>query len=726
VSQNRMSEDLSSALVDSDRIMHVMAWIVIVGSFWIRIWNIGLSGPSTIMGSDEYYIVHSAQSLFTEGNWYPRFQGPHNLAQPDLPEYVTYFIAYFIYKIGYLFGSFTTTSEFLAEYKVGSLGVLLAISRTISVMSGSLTVAVCYYLGRRIFNVRVGLIAAVITSLGWYSFFYSKIGMYDSHVTLFMLISCSYAHRILTRGLTKDYALAGLWGGLATACKYTGVFTAIPIGVAHLLAYKTRKQEIFSTKLGWVGLAAFLGFVLTVPYAVLDFQGLLASYDMLMGYQRGLTREYSWANLNQFWNNTLGQNFGEKFRFLFLGGIVLMSIRHRPKDLLILSLPLVFIISNSRTLVGFYERILQTIVPVGAIICGVLLDWLIQSGLGEVQKRRKWSAEFLDTTLICNLCVVVCLVVLAKPAFQHRIIYDQLIGRSSINEVMNAWVDQYLPSGAKILCDKGSINPSSEKFRVELADFAETNEDFYKQAITRFHYIAIGDFPPRPTLWHRLSQDALLVKEIRGSGYRQGLINQADHIRIFAPYRQTYHPTIDFVHEGGFAVRDSKGQYAWRLPSGFQTSAPIVVTPGKYAVTFKTALSPTSQIPVKCLIYLEMQEVGEFWVRSAKPETFVLNVTISDRPVRLIISPIATSEIENHVETIQQVTIDGKPVGEIWVYPDQRLHLENLEGFNNTLQNLIHGQNHILSVDPIKKGSLAVHQVPAVDLYHVQITLLSN
>jgi len=709
-------------ILEQDRVVNGLAWFVIAIAFGIRIWNIGLGGPSVLAGSDEYYIVHSARSLFEPGNWYPKFAGPHNLAQPDLPEYLTYFIAYAVYKIGFWAGAFTIPTQFLTEYRVGSLDVLLAISRVLCVFSGSATVVACYYLGRKFYNVRVGLVAATITSLGWYNFFYSKIGMYDAHVTLLILLSYFFTYRIFQQGQTKDYIWAGILGGLATACKYTGVFTAIPILTAHILAWRCYQQRLVSLKPFVAALAAAFAFVLTVPYAIWDFSGLLASYDMLMGYQAGEARAYSWDHLREFWVTTLGTNLGFGFRFCFMGGIVLLLVRHKPKDLLLLSLPVVFILVNSRTLVGFYARILQTIVPVCALVAGVFLDWCIQAILKWGQEKGHFLKTGNNLQRWANVCVVGCLIWLAYTPLKERIEFNLMIGRAPIQSVGNQWVNDYLPQGARILCDRGTISPDNRKFDVLLDDLSLRDLDFYAQAIAQYHYIVIGNFPVKQAFWDNLKQDAVLVKEIRGSKYRKGYIQQADHIQIYAPYRRHLDPFVDFVHQGGRGIEDEHAQRAWRLPLGDRMSAPLLLSPGQYTVSFQVALSHQNQPPVTLRIAISDKTLKDHTLVSAQAEKIEIQVQVEKGLQRIELWGESGLDQKWSDRTFKQVLVDSQVVGEMQLTESGSVRMAIFEQFPETLRGLREGDTHMFRVEVLELGLVTAFEVPAIDIYDVHIT----
>ena len=501
-----------------DSIFDWIAWGVFLFAFSLRIWNIGLGSPTVLKGFDEYYIVHSAQSLFyIEGNWYPRWGGVgSSLLMPDLPEYLTYFVAYAVYQAGLAAGSFHSVSQFLGEFHVGTLPVLLAISRLLSVLSGSLVVIAVYYIGRSIFNARIGLTAAAIVSVSEYHLVWSKIGMYDAHATLFTLLSFYYSFRILTKGAKKDYILAGLLAGFATASKYSGVFSAIPIVTGHLLRASSAGQCFSFSRIAWsIGTAVF-AFLLAVPYFLQDTPGVLDAYHLLMKSQSNFAVPFGLAFSN-FWHRTLTTNLGEGFRESFVAGAILILVRRRREELLVLSLPLLFVVANFRTLAGGYVYQFQAVVPVAALVSALFIDDAVGFFSETVMSRWKTGHRWFGSGRARNFAATGLLVLLMVSPATNRIRYVNGLGGTPIEEVMNDWIDTYLPSGSSILTT--AVSPDPEKFAVTRVDKQNITEGFYESVLEKYDYVLISNIPPRHWIWGRLASDAVIVKEIAASQY---------------------------------------------------------------------------------------------------------------------------------------------------------------------------------------------------------------
>jgi len=110
----------------------------------------------------------------------------------------------------------------------------------------------------------------------------------DIPLLFWMLLSFHCAWRILCQRRLRHYLLAGLFAGLATACKYSGLAIALAIPLAHLLAtgYSSARdwRNALTDPRVYAGtLMVPLAFVLGNPYAVLNHRKFIA--DFLYNYQ---------------------------------------------------------------------------------------------------------------------------------------------------------------------------------------------------------------------------------------------------------------------------------------------------------------------------------------------------------------------------------------------------------------------------------------------------------
>lgn len=120
--------------------------------------------------------------------------------------------------------------------------------RFFAAVSGTLTLFVIYFIGRRLSNRSVGLIAALLFGLNPFALFFSRQGQFDSTLTLFLSLALlGLLHSGKSNGWTPAF-LAGIATGAALMTK---LFVGWGIPLAYLLWIVTRREE---RRDGWMRL----------------------------------------------------------------------------------------------------------------------------------------------------------------------------------------------------------------------------------------------------------------------------------------------------------------------------------------------------------------------------------------------------------------------------------------------------------------------------------------
>jgi hypothetical protein len=101
----------------------------------------------------------------------------------------------------------------------------------------------------------------------------------DLPLLFWMTAAAFFCARIVQSGKTRDYALAGVFAGLAAATKYNGVLVGVAIGVAHLFSPNCRNlRSVFHWRVLLGGALIPIAFVAGNPYAVLDYRKFIADF----------------------------------------------------------------------------------------------------------------------------------------------------------------------------------------------------------------------------------------------------------------------------------------------------------------------------------------------------------------------------------------------------------------------------------------------------------------
>ena len=125
-------------------------------------------------------------------------------------------------------------SAFDDAYLDGWSSTAYLLVRLVSAIWGTLSVWVCFLVGRRVFDERVGLLGAAFLAAAPRHLLVSVQFKPDAAVVLFVLLAFLWSLSAVASPSRGRYALAGVGVGLAIAAKYTAVGAAIPLTVGTL------------------------------------------------------------------------------------------------------------------------------------------------------------------------------------------------------------------------------------------------------------------------------------------------------------------------------------------------------------------------------------------------------------------------------------------------------------------------------------------------------------
>jgi len=287
---------------------NILFLIVVLGLF-LRLVGINHGFPF-IFHPDEPVIVRSALGLRFNPN-------PGHFDWPHLYIYVNYSI----YMV------FAFIRDFLVRVDLKEAAssvfpllwndslIFYLITRILSAILGGLTVIPIYLIGKKLFNAKVGILAAFAYATFPFQVFHSHYTMPDTPMVFLLSWAIYYGVKILSEKDYVNYVLAGFFFGLSASTKYNGILGAFIIPLAHFLApaysksvndMSERKISLFNSLMLFIaaGLSSILGFVMGTPYAALDYKTFLRTD----GPSGALWQFSNVGTINIF------QNFGELFQ----------------------------------------------------------------------------------------------------------------------------------------------------------------------------------------------------------------------------------------------------------------------------------------------------------------------------------------------------------------------------------------------------------------------------
>jgi len=204
-------------------------FLIILLTFFLRIYGINFGLPY-LYNPDEPTFVSRAMHFGTGD------LNPHWFGHPGSTLMYILFLLYGVYFVlGHLLGIFPDWQSFETLFQTDPTTFYL-IGRTTTVLFGTLTVFLVYLIAKKIYNKKVGLVAALFLSVSYLHSVHSQLIRTDITTTFFVVLSVLFSLFIYERKELKYYILAGLTAGIAIATKYTSGVAIFPIIAAHLLA----------------------------------------------------------------------------------------------------------------------------------------------------------------------------------------------------------------------------------------------------------------------------------------------------------------------------------------------------------------------------------------------------------------------------------------------------------------------------------------------------------
>jgi len=513
---------------------------VLLGALLLRLWGIRHGLPFSYNIDEERHFVPIAVRFFADGLNPGYFLNPPGYSE----------LLYVLYAV-WLGGGAAVRHAYAAD----PTEVFLVARVTVALL-GVAAVWLLHLAGARLFDRRVGLLAAALGAVAFLPVFYGHLALNDVPATAPATLALLGAALALRGGGTRAALLGGLGAGLAAGTKYTAGIVLLPLLTAVVVAAREQRGPLARTLLAPAVAAcgaALAGFLIANPYALLDVdafhagvarQRTLASGEELA--KLGLTQ--SNGIVYYLWSLTWG--LGWLPALAALGGAIRLLLRDRALALVLLPAPLLYVL-----FMGLQERYF------GRWLLPVLPIAILLAAYGAVALVRTAAAR--APRLALPIAALVAGALLAQGLI-HSVHVDRVLARPDTRNSARTWLLANIPPASKVVIEpfvpaRWLAGTSWRRWDVTRADVDDVGRPLGGRGrVTRFVKVDKYERTLRPALIDRyLAQGYCWV--ITGShqfgralaqpdevphaiAYYAALRRRADTVARFSPYRQGAEP----------------------------------------------------------------------------------------------------------------------------------------------------------------------------------------
>src|SRR6185312_12471729 len=402
---------------------------VLLGALALRLWGIRSGLPFSYNSDEERHFVPIAVGFFGHG------LNPHYFLNP--PGYS---------ELLYVLDAIRFRGRAAVERAYATdPGELFLLARVGAALLGTGAVWLLHAVGTRLFDRRVGLLAAALGAVAFLPVFYAHLALNDVPAMAAATLALLGAATVLRGRPLRGALLGGLAAGLAAGTKYTAGIALLPLLTAIAVQARAQREPSWraaAPPLAAACAAALAGFLIANPYALLD----LHAFRTGVAQQRTLTSADNLAKLGltqrsgilyYLWSLTWG--LGWIPALAAAAGALRLWVRDRALALVLLPAPVLYVLY-----MGLQERYFgRWLLPVLPIV--VLLAAFAGIELARaVAARAPWLA---------TAAVALVAVALLAQGLVFSLHDDRVLARPDTRGSARAWLLAHVPAGAGVVIE---------------------------------------------------------------------------------------------------------------------------------------------------------------------------------------------------------------------------------------------------------------------------------
>jgi 4-amino-4-deoxy-L-arabinose transferase-like glycosyltransferase/tetratricopeptide (TPR) repeat protein len=474
---------------------------ILTAGVLLRGWNIGWGFP---------YLYEEAIPLrFGMKLWpsLPPSVDYHFFVYPAFTYYLQLFVQFLHFCAGFAIGTYANLAAFIALFGSDPSAFTL-VARATTVIADAGIIIVCYHLLDKHFNRASALIAAALIAFNVLHLKQSHLVNVDTFLTFFSAILLLALYRLAENPSTRNYVIAGLALGLASASKYNGAFLAVAIVAVHLLTGK-RIGDAFRPagllKLATAGAASVVIFIVLNPLIIPHFDAFLEKFaDTETHMEAGhLGIDPGTSTTAYYFLHSLPGNLGLPIALTaLLSAAWIVSTRER-KRLLLLLTPAIFV-----AMVTSWEmradRYIFPAIPFLLMISAVGIDAAFKNGFPMFFPDRNSASESATGTAAAGTSpapwtTVVAISLLLILPVRDILTYQHNAGLKDTRSAAREWIEENVPRGSAIAAGPFGIELPPDTYINLLIQFSAVNSErmtpFYNPEWYRdLALVAVGDY----------------------------------------------------------------------------------------------------------------------------------------------------------------------------------------------------------------------------------------
>ena len=425
-----------------------LALILLVALGW-RLHNIGFGLPS-MYDPDEPIFMITALRMLAEGSLNPGWFGHPGTTTITLVALIDVIIAAW----GLASGRYADIADF-SRAAYANPALLFVPARVAMALIGTGCVWLTHALGKRLHGPAVGLVAAALLGVNALHIAWSQVIRTDIHASLFMLACLLFAVRIAEHGRGRDYVLAGVFAGLATATKWPAatVFIAV-IGAFHFA--RLQRPDAGRPPVLWLfaaAVASLIALFVASPFIFLDWPTMLAnvSGEVKAGHL-GHNGGGFFDNLVYYLGGPVAGSIGPIGLALVLGGAIVSAVRSPVARWTMIPAALLFLgLICTQNLI--WSRWILPVMPMLCIFAGVALVSIGGAIAGRISGPRLAAA------------IGVLAIVAGAPSLKAAIAGSA--ERANDTRIQAArWAAGHIPAGSRVVFEHLELSLRDRPWRI--------------------------------------------------------------------------------------------------------------------------------------------------------------------------------------------------------------------------------------------------------------------